>query len=223
MNSGGAVGGAFGGLFIIFLICYFIPTAIALLRKHKDAPAIAAINILLGWSVVGWFVSFIWSLSDPNGRGGSQTVVIHNTAQHNVAVAPPGSHEYPSSQPNFPPIITPATTRPTISAPMREITADPDTAFWDSMTDKNDPDLLEEYLIRFPAGRFAQLARNKLERKGFQTAVATEPTAPKPQPNVIELGSASPAQPKSIVCNGCDATLEPESKFCTDCGSAVAA
>jgi membrane protein YdbS with pleckstrin-like domain len=42
---------------------------------------------------------------------------------------------------------------------------DPDLAFWDGMSDKNDPDLLEEYLIRFPEGRFAGLARTKLARQ----------------------------------------------------------
>ena len=64
-------------LIIIGLLAYFLPTVIAMSRSHKDGPAIAAINILLGWTVFGWFTSFIWSLSDPRGRGVSQTIVVN--------------------------------------------------------------------------------------------------------------------------------------------------
>lgn len=40
--------------------------------------------------------------------------------------------------------------------------ADPDTAFWDSI-DKSDRASLEEYLLRFPQGRFVDLARMRLD------------------------------------------------------------
>jgi hypothetical protein len=206
MNSGGA-GGAVGILFVFFLLAYFIPTVIAVLRKHKDAPAIAAINILLGWSVVGWFVSFIWSLSDPKGRGGAQTVVI-NTAQHNVTAAPP----------HYPP-AAPEPARRTVAVSAGATADDHDTAFWDNMRDKNDLDELEEYLIRFPAGRFAQLARNKLERGGVRAASVTEISANPPA--AVEPPPA-PISAKTSVCADCDAPLEPDCRFCADCGTAVA-
>ncbi len=43
--------------------------------------------------------------------------------------------------------------------------ADPDAAYWDAMADKTDPAALEEYVYRFPDGRFAGLARERLARR----------------------------------------------------------
>ena len=44
---------------------YFVPSMIAWVRKHRSLPAIIALNILLGWSGIGWIVAFVWSLSWP--------------------------------------------------------------------------------------------------------------------------------------------------------------
>jgi hypothetical protein len=48
---------------IIFLaaIVHFIPTIIALARGHHNGFAIFLTNLLLGWTVIGWVVAFIWS------------------------------------------------------------------------------------------------------------------------------------------------------------------
>lgn len=48
------------GVFII----YAIPTLIASFRHHKHTIGIAAINILLGWTVFGWLCVLIWSIAD---------------------------------------------------------------------------------------------------------------------------------------------------------------
>ena len=40
--------------------------------------------------------------------------------------------------------------------------ADPDSAYWDAMPDKTDRAALEEYIYRFPEGRFVELARSRL-------------------------------------------------------------
>ena len=42
--------------------------------------------------------------------------------------------------------------------------SDPDTAYWDRIADKTDHAALEEYLVRYPEGRFAELARTRLAR-----------------------------------------------------------
>jgi len=57
------------GLFtmVIFLIVavavYFIPTWIAYARKHHNANAIFVVNLLLGWSFIGWVVALVWALT----------------------------------------------------------------------------------------------------------------------------------------------------------------
>lgn len=44
---------------------YFVPSLIAWSRKHRSLPAIIALNILLGWTGIGWIGAFVWSLSWP--------------------------------------------------------------------------------------------------------------------------------------------------------------
>lgn len=53
---------------IMFLIAlgtffYFLPTLLALSRKHPSATAIIILNFLLGWTGLGWIIALIWSLS----------------------------------------------------------------------------------------------------------------------------------------------------------------
>ena len=49
-------------LIIILISCYFIPTIIAMTKGKKDRVAIFALNLLVGWTFVGWLIAFIWSL-----------------------------------------------------------------------------------------------------------------------------------------------------------------
>ncbi len=49
-------------LIILACVLYFVPTIIAWIRDHQNKIAITALNILLGWSVIGWVGSLIWSL-----------------------------------------------------------------------------------------------------------------------------------------------------------------
>ena len=51
------------GLLIIGSVAYFLPTIIAAIKQKRNTAAVAALNLLLGWSIIGWIVSLIWSLS----------------------------------------------------------------------------------------------------------------------------------------------------------------
>jgi hypothetical protein len=47
-------------LFLLFAcLMYFLPTIIG--RDKSDAGLIFVVNLLLGWTVVGWIVAFIWA------------------------------------------------------------------------------------------------------------------------------------------------------------------
>jgi Superinfection immunity protein len=57
-----------GGLVIFGLITllvsvfiYILPTIIA--RNKKNIGAIAALNILLGWTILGWVAALVWALT----------------------------------------------------------------------------------------------------------------------------------------------------------------
>jgi len=53
-------GGAGGILFVVGLIVialYLLPTIIAFTRRVPNAGSVAVINVLLGWSLIGWAVA----------------------------------------------------------------------------------------------------------------------------------------------------------------------
>jgi hypothetical protein len=52
-------------LLIITLIfaVYFLPSLIAFSRQHKNKIAIFLLNLLLGWTVLGWVGSLVWSVA----------------------------------------------------------------------------------------------------------------------------------------------------------------
>lgn len=46
---------------ILSMLLYFLPTIIA--RDKHDLMAIFMVNLLFGWTVIGWFVALIWACS----------------------------------------------------------------------------------------------------------------------------------------------------------------
>ena len=50
--------------FVITMIAiYFLPSIIAGVRDHRNGASIAILNLLLGWTLVGWVVALAWSVS----------------------------------------------------------------------------------------------------------------------------------------------------------------
>ena len=70
-----------GGMIVlmIFVAIYFLPTIVALKREHQSAGAIFFLNLLLGWSLLGWVIAFVWSFTNPT------QVVVSNQTTKSVA------------------------------------------------------------------------------------------------------------------------------------------
>ncbi|MFA5276700.1 MAG: superinfection immunity protein [Candidatus Omnitrophota bacterium] len=47
---------------VLFFIFYFLPALVAFLRNHKNKLAIFLLNLFLGWTVLGWVGSLVWSV-----------------------------------------------------------------------------------------------------------------------------------------------------------------
>jgi Superinfection immunity protein len=50
------------------LVFYVLPSVIAVCRKHHNAAAIIAVNILLGLTGIGWVVALVWALTAVDSR-----------------------------------------------------------------------------------------------------------------------------------------------------------
>ncbi len=51
----------FDPMLIVVFLLYFLPTIVALSRGHLSALAIFLLNLLLGWTLIGWLLALIWS------------------------------------------------------------------------------------------------------------------------------------------------------------------
>ena len=63
-------------LMIVFLsllaVCsggYFVPTLVAYCREHHNAGAIFFVNLLFGWTIIGWVIALLWSCSQVRSYG----------------------------------------------------------------------------------------------------------------------------------------------------------
>ena len=54
----------FAVLLTLLSIFYFLPFAIAFNKKRANSGAIFALNLFLGWSLIGWVVALVWAMKD---------------------------------------------------------------------------------------------------------------------------------------------------------------
>lgn len=51
-------------LFLFAFLLYFVPALIANSRKAKNNNYICLLNLLTGWTIIGWIAAFIWAVID---------------------------------------------------------------------------------------------------------------------------------------------------------------
>ena len=49
-------------LISVLSLFYFLPFAIAFYKKRINTGAIFALNLFLGWSLIGWVIALVWAL-----------------------------------------------------------------------------------------------------------------------------------------------------------------
>ena len=54
----------FAILITVLSLFYFLPFAIAFHKKRANTGAIFALNLFLGWSLIGWVAALVWALKE---------------------------------------------------------------------------------------------------------------------------------------------------------------
>ena len=59
---------------LVILIVYFLPAISAKAKDARNAAAIFVLNLLVGWTFIGWVVALVWACSanDPERNGGAR-------------------------------------------------------------------------------------------------------------------------------------------------------
>ena len=99
--------GAVLSVLAIGLSFYFLPFIIALIRGHHQRLAIFFLNLLLGWTFIGWVASLIWACTK-TGMPTIAPIVINNINNNNVT--PGGEYVEPRIEPRIvlsrrPPVV----------------------------------------------------------------------------------------------------------------------
>ncbi len=50
---------------VFFLSVYFLPTLEAVYSRRKHAACIFVVNLLLGWTLLGWIGALAWAFNSP--------------------------------------------------------------------------------------------------------------------------------------------------------------
>lgn len=55
-----------GAAFILLILAaavYFLPWLVAWSKRHPNTGAIFALNLLLGWTLLGWIIALVWAFA----------------------------------------------------------------------------------------------------------------------------------------------------------------
>lgn len=64
--------------FCLFL--YFLPSVIAQSNGHKQTSAISALNLFLGWTLLGWVIALVWACIKENNSASNTIIKPTSTA-----------------------------------------------------------------------------------------------------------------------------------------------
>jgi hypothetical protein len=61
----------FYSVLAVALVGYLLPLGVAVYFRHRRTRVVALVNILAGWTIVGWFMALMMAFADqPTGRAG---------------------------------------------------------------------------------------------------------------------------------------------------------
>lgn len=52
-------------LLLVIAVLYLLPTLMAFGRGHPRRQELAIFNVLLGWTLIGWIIAFLWAALTP--------------------------------------------------------------------------------------------------------------------------------------------------------------
>lgn len=52
-------------VWLFLFAVYFVPSLVAAGRKHPNSTAIGVLNLMVGWTILGWVVALVWSCTSP--------------------------------------------------------------------------------------------------------------------------------------------------------------
>ncbi|UWZ84932.1 superinfection immunity protein [Occallatibacter riparius] len=76
-NAAAILGPAHLLLFLLAIVLYLAPTGLALYRDSESLGWIAALNVLLGWTLFGWAIALGWAAAG-HARGVTDQQPVHS-------------------------------------------------------------------------------------------------------------------------------------------------
>jgi len=75
------------GYLILAAAIYLAPWLLAVLRRHHNAAAIFVLNLLLGWTFIGWVVALVWSMTYVRPRWDGELIARGSPSRGVVALS----------------------------------------------------------------------------------------------------------------------------------------